>query len=372
MGVRPFGAALLGLLVLAMAAPPGAVAQDMLIPLDARSIRSTGIEWAEIEPEASAAEIRLPATVTVPPNQLRVVAAPVGGLIEAVLVASDEPVTQGQPLVRLRSPDLLESQRLFLEALTSEALAREKLARDEALYRDRVISERRLIVTRAEHVSFLTIRQEREQMLLLRGMSEEEVEQLARTRRLTDTVTVMAPAGGIAMVIDAVAGQRVASSAPLFRLTELNPLWLSIQVPLAYAGAIVPEARVAVPTQGAEGRILRIGRRADPATQSVMAVAEIADGAERLRPGEAVTAVLPLSANGDGSFWRVSGGSVVRHRDRSWVFVRRPEGFEARPVRVMAETATGVTVAGDLRGGEAVATRGILFLLGELVERDGV
>jgi hypothetical protein len=36
--------------------------------------------------------------------------------------------------------------------------------------------------------------------------------------------------------------------------------------------------------------------------------------------------------------WRVPAGSVVRHRERSWVFLRTPTGFLARPVTVLNET----------------------------------
>ncbi|MCR0982647.1 efflux RND transporter periplasmic adaptor subunit [Roseomonas populi] len=342
-----------------------------VIPLDERGIRSTGIEWAVVESEERAAEIRLPASVSIPPQQLRVVAAPVGGLIEALLVTPDELVRKGQPLARIRSTELLEAQRLFLDAINGEALAREKLRRDEALSRERIIAERRLLVTRAEHVVALTTMQEREQMLALLGMAAAEIAQLRQSRRLNDSVTVHATADGIAMGRDAVPGERVAQSAPLFSLAELDPLWLNIQVPLAAAAALEPGAPVLVPTQGAEGRVLHLSRRADVATQSVSAVAEIDRGAANLRPGQAVVAVLPLRANGSGGQWRVPAGSVVRHRDRSWVFVRRPEGFEPRPVRVLSETPTSVSVGGDLVANDAVATRGILFLLGAMVEREG-
>ncbi|WP_198383796.1 efflux RND transporter periplasmic adaptor subunit [Roseomonas sp. KE2513] len=324
-----------------------------------------------MEAEERAAEIRLPANVAIPPQQLRVVAAPVGGLIEALLVMPDEMVRTGQPLARIRSTEMLEAQRLFLDALNGEALAREKLRRDEALARDRVIAERRLLVTRAEHVVALTTMQEREQVLALFGMEQADIAQLRSGRQLSATITVHAPADGIAMGRDAVAGERVAQSAPLFSLAELVPLWLNIQVPLSAAAALEEGAPVLVPTQGAEGKVLRLSRRADAATQSVAAIAEISRGAENLRPGQAVVAVLPLRANGSAGQWRVPAGSVVRHRDRNWVFVRSSSGFEPRAVRVLSETPTAVSVGGNLTAGDAVATRGILFLLGAMVEREG-
>ena len=67
------------------------------------------------------------------------------------MVAPNEPVRAGQPLALLRSTDLLEAQRAYLQALSAEQLARQRLFRDEQMYRERIIAERRLLTTRADH-----------------------------------------------------------------------------------------------------------------------------------------------------------------------------------------------------------------------------
>ena len=63
-------------------------------------------------------------------------------------------------------------------------------------------------------------------------------------------------------------------------------------------------------------------------------------------------------------------GSVVRHRERSWVFLRTPTGFLARPVQVVNETAQFTSIRGELSPSDQVATRGMLSLLAELAEAD--
>lgn len=150
---------------------------------------------------------------------------------------------------------------------------------------------------------------------------------------------------------------------------DLSTLWVNIQVPFPRAGAEA-NARVLVPAQGAEGYVLRIGRTADAATQSVTAVAEIQRGTDALRPGQAVTVAMQLRANGLPQY-RVPAGSVVRHRERSWVFIRTPQGFVARPVTVLNETAQFTSIRGGLAPTDQIATRGILALLAELSEADG-
>lgn len=366
-GVTP-----IGLLVVLWLFAGQAAAQsgDILIRVDERQLRVTGIELTRVEAEQGSSEIVLAGVVAVPPQQLRIVAAPVGGLVESMEVAPDEPVRAGQMIARLRSVELLEAQRLFLEALSGEALARERLARDELLLRERVIAERRVLTTRAENVFARTQLEEREQMLGLLGMTETDITTLRRNRRLAATLGVVAPVDGVVLGRQAVPGERVAAAAPLFTVARLDPLWINLQVPLSRAAALEEAAVVSLPAFGAEGRILRVGRSADPGTQSVTAVAEIDRGADRLRAGQAVQVTVGLRASILPQ-WRVPANSVVRHRERQWIFLRVPEGFRARPVQVLAEAAQSASIRAALQPTDQVVSRGILPLLSELVTADG-
>ncbi len=365
------------MLILAVLQPlmvPQAVAQpgtaDVMIRLDDRQFRAGGFELGRVEPETGPSEILLPGQVVVPPTQLRIIAAPAAGLVESLFVAPDERVRAGQAVARLRSTELVEAQRLFLEAATAHELAQEKLRRDEELFRERVIAERRLIVTRAEATGAAAALDERMQLLNLLGLSDQEVADLRRTRRIQQALTVTSPVAGVVLGRAATPGERVAQAAPLLTVGDLGTLWVNIQVPLSRAPALEANARVLVPAQGAEGFVLRIGRTADATTQSVTAVAEMNRGAEALRPGQAVTVALQLRGNGMPQY-RVPAGSVVRHRERSWVFIRTPQGFTARPVTVLNETAQFTSIRGGLSPTDQIATRGILALLAELSEADG-
>ncbi len=349
-------------------AQPGSA--DVQIRLDERQFRGGGFELGRVEPETGPSEIMLPGQVVVPPTQLRIIAAPAAGLVESLFVAPDEPVRAGQAVARLRSTELVEAQRLFLAAATADELAQEKLRRDEQLFRERVIAERRLVVARAEATGAASALDERTQLLNLFGMSDQEVAELRRFRRIQQGLTVTSPVAGVVLGRAATPGERVAQAAPLMTVADLTPLWVNIQVPLSRAPALEANARVLVPAQGAEGFVLRIGRTADAATQSVTAVAEMNRGAEGLRPGQAVTVAMQLRGNGLPQY-RVPAGSVVRHRERSWVFIRTPTGFVARPVTVLNETAQFTSIRGGLAPNDQIATRGILALLAELSEADG-
>jgi membrane fusion protein, heavy metal efflux system len=360
------------LAVVAIAAPGIAKAadpavSDVLIRMDERRIRAAGIDVARVQAEAGTSQAMLPGTVAVPPQQLRIVAAPAAGLVEAILVAPNEPVHAGQPIARLRSTDLLEAQRTYLQALSGEELARQRLTRDEQMYRERIIAERRLLTTRADHDFARTTLQEREQMMALLGMAEPDIKTLRETRRMAAALVVTAPEDGVVLETRASAGERVAASAPLFSIARLKPLWVNLQVPLSQAMVIEPGTRMSVPGTNAQGEVVRLGRMVDPTTQSVTAVVEVDDGAESLRPGQVVNAAVALRPNGTPQ-WRVPAGSVVRHAGRSWVFIRTGEGFRAKPVTVISETPSATSIRAGLAPDDQVATRGILALLAELTD----
>jgi cobalt-zinc-cadmium efflux system membrane fusion protein len=365
----PLGARLLACVILLAIHPALAepTPNDVLIRLNERQQRAAGIEVTQVQAEAGTTQTVLPGTVSVPPRQLRIVAAPAAGLLEAVLVAPNETVTQGQPIAMLRSTDLLEAQRLYLQALAGETLAAERLRRDEQLHRERIIAERRLITTRADHEFARTTLQEREQMLALLGMAEPAIRELAEKRRMAPALTIVAPVDGVVLQASISAGERVAPAAPLFSIAVLKPLWVTLQVPLAQAVAIETGTRVSVPGTSAQGEVVRLGRSVDPTTQSIAAVVEVEDGAETLRPGQVVSASVALRPNGTPQ-WRLPAGAVVRHAGRSWIFIRTAEGFRARPVTVVAESGNAASIRARLAPDDQVATRGVLPLLAELTE----
>ncbi|MEK4035234.1 efflux RND transporter periplasmic adaptor subunit [Methylocystis sp. IM3] len=361
-----FGAAPNGQAGVAAPSEPSAPL-EMVAPLTEAQIHAAGIETQPVEPESGVGEIVVPGVVTVPPQQLRIVAAPAAGLVETLLVAPDEDVKEGDPIATLKSSELVEFQRAYLHALSDANLMAEKLRRDEQLFKEKIIAERRLIVTRAEATQARSTLDERAQILALAGMTESEIAELKKDRKLASSLLVRAPIGGTILQRHGTTGERVQASAPLVTIARLDPIWVNLQVPLSRAVALESVEKVHLPSAGLEGRLIRIGHTVDSATQSVTAVAEFRPGRSPLRPGQAVTAILRVKGGG-ASQWRVPADAVISHRNHNWVFVRVTEGFRAIPVTLVSETPQFASVQGALKVGERVATRGLLTLLAELAE----
>ena len=350
---------------------------DIVLRLDDRGIRAAGIATSGITRERGATDLALPGTLAIPQQQIRVIAAPAGGLAEAMLVAADEPVAAGQALTRLRSPDVVEAQRQFLAALSDESLSADRLRRSQLLFEGHALPERDLRVAQSEAAVAKSRLDERTQILSLLEMTDAEIETLRATRKIFSTLTVYSPIAGTVVTRHASAGEQIRPASPLFTIAELNPLWVNIQVPAALLTNITVGAQVSLPAHRAQGKIIRIGRTVDAATQSAIAVAEVSTDGGNLRPGLAVGVVVRLEQHdqaqhmdNDRLQWSVPAPAVVRHRDRAWVFVRSTEGFRARPVRVVAESARVFSIRAELVEGDEVASRGVLALLAALAEAD--
>ena len=286
-----------------------------------------------------------------------------------LLVAPDEEVKEGDPIARLKSSELVEAQRAFLHADADVNLAAEKLRRDEQLYKERIIAERRLLVTRAEAVQARSALEERSQLLMLDGMTEAEISNLRKDRRLVSALLVRAPMAGTILTRHGTAGERIQASAPLVTIAKLDPIWVNLQIPVGRAAAIERTVQVTLPSLGLQGRLIRIGRTVDSATQSVTAVAEFNLGKTSMRPGQAVQAILGI--RGDGApQWRVPADAIVHHHDKNWVFVRTNTGFRAVAVILVSETPQHASIQAPLNVGDRIAVRGILTLLAELAAAD--
>lgn len=326
-----------------------------LIAVSPRQASALGIETVQVDGEAHARQLALPARVSVPNDQLRVVSAPVAGLVEALEVAPGQSVRKGQPVARLTGPAIGEAQREYLSAANEAALARSSLARDEQLYAEGIIGRARLEATRAAAEGAGLLARERRQALQMAGVSA--------NARLGGTLTLSAPIDGVVLEQSAAVGQRVEAAAVLYRIARLTPLWLEVQAPVDAAAVLREGARVRVAGSPAEGRVIAIGRAVEAATQTVMVRARIDSGTETLRAGQSVEAQIELPAAEGLS---LPGSALARQGETTHVFVQIDEadksGFEPREVRVLRQSGDAVLVSGALEPGERVAVRGVAAL----------
>lgn len=339
----------------------GAIAAEApnLIRIDSKQMQSIGVETIPLAGAGEGARSSLPAQVVIPNAQIRVVAAPLAGLVQSMAVAPNDVVKLGQLLARLQSPMLVEAQREFLQAATQAQLAQTAYKRDEQLFKEGIIAEGRYQATKANYTLASAALSERRQTLRLYGVSEGAINALHSGKGMSGTLDIVAPISGTVLEQMASTGQRAEASAPLYKVAQLTPLWLEMQATAAAAAGIAPGAVVTV--QGASGKVLSVGRHLNPGSQTVMIRAEITQGTENLRAGQYVEAQVAGSTGG-GKQWQIPAAALVRYQGKVYVFAQVKDGFVATAVQLLAEAPTAATITGALRGDERIAVKGIAAL----------
>ncbi len=351
-------------LLCALAFPAQAANPADFIALAPAQAKALGVETRPLAAADTGSAAGLPAKVVVPVEQMRVVAAPLAGLLTQVGAVAGQTVKKGQMLARLASPGLLQVQRDYLQAKQQADLAQRSLARDEQLFKEGIIAEARLQSSRASQAQAAVAARELQAELRIAGAT-------AGGGSLTPEVAVSAPLDGVVLEASAAVGSRVEAATALFTVAQLNPLWLEIQAPAALAGNLKEGAAVRIAGSEASGKLINVGRQISPGSQTVTLRARMDVGLDSLHPGQMVEATVAAAPQagataGKSATYRIPQAAVVRQAGQAWVFVQtagaRP-GFQATPVSVAGNAGADVLVSGSaLAANAAVAVKGVSAL----------
>jgi RND family efflux transporter MFP subunit len=322
-----------------------------------------GIETAALEQQPVAVGLSFPGRLVLPPDRTRLMNAPLGGRIERMLVREDAAVRVGDLLAELQSPALAHAQAEFLVAYKKELLLRTTLEREQGLAPVGAVTRKQVIITENEHEQARATAAERRQALQHYGMPEPAIEQLTASQSLDPRLTITSPVDGVVLETSAVPGQTVEALAPIFRLGQMAPFWVEIQVPALRVENFAVGAVVSLRGHDVVGRVVSIGTAVEPTSQTVIARAEFAIPELDLRPGQVIEAQMaPISRS--ETEWRIRTAAMVRRGSDAFVFVQITGGFVATPVKVREEMPEFAIVSGSLRGDERIAVRGIAALKG--------
>ena len=328
--------------------------------VSAAQMKSLGVSLFKLDAPSSIRGMAYAARVVLPPGQEHVVSAPVGGVIDQLLVADQQAVRAGQPLLRLVSPQFGELQLALIEAANKARLSDRTLERERLLLGEGIIPERRVQEAESAAQADQARLRQAEAALRLAGIDAATIQRVAAGQAVQDGLLVRAKAAGTVLAVDVKPGQRVQGADALIRLANLQQLWLEIALPADRQAAVLPT----------NGVIQAVGREVTAAplstgatvsdSQTVTLRARVTRGAALLRPGEVLQVQVPFARNGAG--WALPLQAVARQDEQAYVFVRTDKGFVARPVTVISSAGQSVQVTGDLKPGQDVAASSVITL----------
>ncbi|MDX1440101.1 MAG: efflux RND transporter periplasmic adaptor subunit [Rubricoccaceae bacterium] len=307
-----------------------------VVEIDPVTLQNIGVRTAMVETRALERDLRTTGTFEANDAARTTVTLKVGGWVEDLYVnVEGQRVRRGQPLLALYSPDLVATQQEYLLALRN----RELLGGGED--NDRLVEAAR---TRMH----------------LFEISDEQIEQLERTREVQRTLTLYAPASGTVVEKRVVEGMQANPGQPLMEIVNLSQLWLQVAVPEHDLSWVHPgtRAEVSLPSDPGvvlTGRVDYIYDSMDLVLRTGTARVTVSNPGGRIKPG--MYAIVNLYGALSEPRLSVPSEAVIRTGDEAIVIVALAEGrFRPQPVAV-GEEADGYTqILSGLAGGERVVT----------------
>jgi membrane fusion protein, copper/silver efflux system len=196
------------------------------------------------------------------------------------------------------------------------------------------------------------------------GLSDAQIQQMADSHTLPETVDIVSPVDGFILTRNVTPGQHFDRSAEFYRIADLSQVWIVADVfgsdaQNIHAGAV---ARVTVSDQHNtfSARVSNVLPQVDPQTRVLKLRLEANNPGFALRPDMFVDVELPV---GGSSGLTVPHEAVIDSGYEQRVFVERSAGvFEPRIVQVGWSSGDRVEIVHGLAEGDRVVVEGTFLV----------
>lgn len=351
--------------------------EEGVVVLNEDKLRVAEIATTAAEERRLAPQIETTGQVGYEEDRLAHVSPRIPGRVVQVPASLGDRVARGEVLAVLDSVELGQAKADYLAARARDEVTREAYEREQALYEDRISSQREMLEARAEHVQAQAERERAQETLRLFGVGERELAEMAVGDRRASLLPLRSPIAGTIVEKHATIGELATSEESLFTVADLGHVWIWIdvfeqQLAGVHLGDDVAVRVEAFPSRTFAGEITYLGPEVAPETRSVRARVDVDNADGLLRPGmfASIRLLDPHATEAAPSV--VIPETAVQLRDgEPLVFVPLGEGrFEAREVELGRLEGGRVEVLAGIAAGEPVVTEGSFFLKSELARAE--
>ncbi len=301
--------------------------------------------------------------VEVPPQSLASVYSPVNGFVQSVNHLPGEYVKKGTLLTVLQHPDLVRSQRVFLECRSRLSFLEKEYERKKTLSESDATSKRVFEKTAAEleleKARYKGLKAE----LKLVGVNTEKLE---AGGDIQTSITLVAPISGYIVSVAVNKGKLVSPTDLLYEIVDDSHVHLEIEVfakdvPKLKKGQTI-EAYLPGNDKTYQAKIYLIGKMIDRAKKTVIVHGHFNEEPVPLVPGTYMQARIYMA---ETEVWAVPETAVTRQGGEAFVFLKNESGFE----KIQVETGQSKDGYVALKNGESVrnqllALKGAYYLSG--------
>lgn len=260
-------------------------------------------------------------------------------------------VKKGSPLYDLYSEELNNAKQEFILALDKK----------KAFSAETVIDFDQLI-------------QSAKNKLLLWGLREAQVNELANTKKATPTTTFYSTANGYITQLDIREGDYVMEGGTIVKLADLSTLWAEAQVYTSQLAEVNSNsiATVQLPdfdNKEIKGRIEFVNPDINPDTRINLIRVSIPNPGNQLKPGMPAYVLLKSPQR---QTLTLPGDAVLRDGRGATVWLQTsPNTFKSVMVQTGLESDDRIEIKSGISNGDIIVTRGAYLLQSEFIFKKG-
>lgn len=301
------------------------------------------IETSTVDYRDLVFEIRLFGRIEYDETKISNISAWIPGRIEKLYVNFiGARVKKGEPLLQIYSPELRTAIEEYIISLKRYKRALEIKDENEIL-------------------SSKMIKESIEKKLELWGILPEQIREIEKTYKVFDRIDIYSPSSGIVIEREAYEGKYFKEGEVLFKIADLNTLWVKIDVyekdlQFVKIGDMVDFITESYPEEKFTGRIVFIDPFINEMTRTAKARVEIKNTSGKLKPGMFGQAILKVNL---GKKLSIPATAPLLTGKRAIVYVEvEPNVFEGREVLLGQRAGDFYPVISGLKRGEKVVTKG--------------
>lgn len=323
--------------------PPGTV------QVTPEQLQTTGIRVASVERAGGCQLLRVPGRIAPDERKVYRLTASVTGWVQSIGKATTgDTVRKNETLLTFYAPDFLAAIQSYIYALGSL---------------DRTVATQGQKLASQLEVNNLNLHNYRYTLRNL-GMSDLQMDEIARTRQPTENIRVVAPANGLVLARNVYPGLKFDGGTEFYRIADISTVWVLADTYGGEADQLKPGTvvKVSIPNRNRTylAKVSSVPPIFDQNSRTLKVRLELDNPGLILRPDMFVDVELPIRMP---SMLSVPSEAVLDSGLRKTVFVEKGKGvFEPREVQTGRSFSQWVEITSGLKAGERIAIAGTFLL----------
>lgn len=293
------------------------VLPENIVELSADQFKVAGIVYGSIEQKTLSNTVKANGIITVSPQNLASICAPLGGFIRNTDLVAGSPVRKGQTLAIIENPEFIELQQNYLEAKSKLEFAEGEYNRHKELFKDDVYSAQNFQEVTSNYKSLKTQVNALAQKLEMVGINPSKLQEDNISRK----VSLPSPISGFVKVVNVNIGKFVAPTDIIFEIVNTDRLTIELtlfekDINKVNIGQKLRFSMLDGETQYA-ATITHVGRSID-ADKTVKVYASIGENSASILPGMYVNSWIETSSN---PLAALPTEAIIQFDEKEYIFI---------------------------------------------------